>query len=186
MIDNQHNIFSVPIWGFLLREQQYQSRDYLDYIKMLRDTQPGVKKSNMLGYQTHDNLHLEPVFREFREAVERIGSGVLTSFLKRSVNAQTTEMWGNINPPGASNGSHVHGEHLSGVFYITVPSSSGRLILCNPAVRSDGHLLRTSDYPVNPEPLACIMFPSWLEHRVEPNLSSEDRISISFNLRVCT
>ena len=26
-----------------------------------------------------------------------------------------------------------------------------------------------------------IIFPSWLEHGVEPNMSNEDRISLSFN-----
>ena len=27
-----------------------------------------------------------------------------------------------------------------------------------------------------------VMFPNWLEHRVEQNLSEEDRIAVSFNL----
>ena len=63
-----------------------------------------------------------------------------------------------------------------------MPANSGKLVLINPAVRSDGHLLRESNYPITPEKLACIMFPSWLEHYVESNLSNDMRISISFNI----
>jgi len=178
MEDNKHNIFSVPIWGFILREQKYQSRDYIDAILELEKTEPIVKKSNFGGYQTHDNLHKIPVFREFVTSLENIGSACLEH------KAVVSEMWGNINYKYCHNAAHIHGGVLSGVFYLQVSPDSGRLILCNPAVRSDGHFLRTSNYSIVPENLACIMFPSWLEHLVEPNLSDESRISISFNFQL--
>ena len=35
---------------------------------------------------------------------------------------------------------------------------------------------------INPQEGLLVLFPSYIEHFVEPNQSSEDRISISFNL----
>lgn len=175
MKDNQINLFSTPVWGFVLKDQQYQARDYLEAILTLQETEPSQTKSNFGGYQSHDNLHLVPVFREFTRTLERIASECVQKPLVVS------EMWANINDRHCYNGNHTHGGILSGVLYLQCPSNSGRLILCNPAVRSDGHLIRSSNYPITPESLALILFPSWLEHYVEPNQNTDPRISISFN-----
>jgi len=178
----QETIFGVPVWGFFMSEQKYQCRDYLDHLYNLTETEPSVKKSNFGGYQTHDNLHLAPVFREFCSGLEKFANTIVSEYTNKNlVSLKITEMWGNINTLNCYNAAHVHGGILSGVFYIKTPKDCGRLILKNPAVRSDAHLIRTSNYPIVPEPLACIIFPSWLEHYVEPNMSDEERVSISFN-----
>lgn len=178
MKNNQHNIFSIPIWGFIFSEQKYQSRDYIDAILELEKTEPSAKKSNFGGYQTHDNLHKIPVFREFVTLLENIGS----SCLEHKV--IVSNMWANINYKHCYNGAHIHAGDLSGVFYLKVPPKSGNLFLCNPAVRSDSRTLRIPNLPIVPENLACIMFPSWLEHYVGPNLSDDSRISLAFNFEL--
>ena len=73
---------------------------------------------------------------------------------------------------------------LSGVLFLQTPTNCGRLVFKNPAVSSDFSLIRAKDFVIDPEVLGCIFFPSWLEHYVEPNLSDEDRISLSFNFEV--
>jgi uncharacterized protein (TIGR02466 family) len=178
MKENQHNIFSTPIWGFVLNDQKYQSIDYIEAIKTIEKTEPSVKRSNFGGYQTHDNLHQVPVFKEFTSTLIHIAQKCLDRQVK------ITEMWGNINYKNCYNGAHTHGGELSGVFYLKVPKNSGKLILCNPAVRSDGKFLRANNFAVEPDSLALIMFPSWLEHYVDPNLSEEERISLSFNFSI--
>ena len=35
-----------------------------------------------------------------------------------------------------------------------------------------------------PEKGKLVLFPSWLEHYVEPNLTNEDRISMSFDTQI--
>lgn len=184
MKENKIELFSTPVWGFVLNDQKYQSRDYLDLITSLEQTQPSEKKSNIGGYQTHDNLHHTPVVKEFVETIQNIGARCFEDYNQKPCKAQVTEMWGNVNYGGCYNAAHIHGEALSGVFYLQTPANSGRLILCNPAVRSDGRAIRHPNYSIIPEPLGCIIFPSWLEHYVEPNLSKENRISISFNLKI--
>ena len=192
MKDNQHDIFSTPIWGFILNDQQYQSQDYIDYILAMAKKEPSQKKSNFGGWQSRDNIHeTEGIFREFTSGLNRIANNIFYDVSKihkdRVTDGQYVEvedMWVNVNGKYCSNGAHTHSGILSGVFYLQTPKNSGRLMLINPAVRADGHFIRVSNYPIVPEKLACIMFPSWLEHYVEPNLSDELRISISFNIGV--
>ncbi len=48
----------------------------------------------------------------------------------------------------------------------------------------DGYEMQLYDYPIitiPPKENLLIVFPSWVPHAVETNLSKEDRISLSFN-----
>lgn len=184
MRDNREDLFSVPVWGFMLNDQKYQSRDYIDALEQLEKDSPGVSLSNAGGYQTHDNLHTLPVFRELVTYLQTIGARCYTDASGDPCGAIITELWGNINYKHSVNFAHTHGEALSGVFYLQVPKDSGKLVLCNPSVRSDGRALRKINYPIVPQDLACIIFPSWLEHYVEPNMSNDKRISLAFNMKI--
>ena len=175
-------IFKTPIWGLMLPGHHYQSQDYIDMIRELSISEPSQKKSNFGGYQTRDNINELGIFQELISDIEKYANNIVREC--NGVPVKITEMWGNINTKHCYNGAHIHGGILSGVFYLKVPNNSGKLVFNNPAVRSDGHLIRDSNYRVTPENLACIFFPSWLEHYVEPNLSNEERISISFNVGV--
>ena len=42
----------------------------------------------------------------------------------------------------------------------------------------------SSRYVITPEDNLLVLFPSNLYHHVEPNQSNEDRISLSFNVKV--
>ena len=181
MTEQPFEIFKTPIWGYVLKNEYYHISNYIDYLVEQQRTVPSVKKSNFGGYQTHDNLHEVNVFKEFVDVVQNISNNIFLPY--SSDKLEIDSMWGNINNFSNSNASHVHEGVLSGVFYLKVPVNSGKLVFINPAVRSDGHLIRTKNYSIQPEFLSCIIFPSWLEHYVEPSDSQEDRISISFNLK---
>jgi uncharacterized protein (TIGR02466 family) len=101
-------------------------------------------------------------------------------------------MWANINPPGGYNRPHTHPNSLwSGVYYVKALSNSGHLKIEDPKPcsliskprRKQGELPIHLWSEVHFEPIAgrLIMFPSWLNHCVDPNQSSDIRISISFN-----
>jgi uncharacterized protein (TIGR02466 family) len=101
-------------------------------------------------------------------------------------------MWANINPPGGYNAPHIHANSLfSGVYYIKAPENSGQLVCNDPRPgaqltmpsRIKGqppkHLWR--EVHLQPQEGRIIMFPFYLWHCVEPNLSNDIRISVSFN-----
>jgi uncharacterized protein (TIGR02466 family) len=91
------------------------------------------------------------------------------------------------------NSEHVHGEVLSGVFYLKVPQGSGKFVLSNPGLNRlwggislvkeknqfTGEMMR-----IEPEEGSIILFPSYIPHSVETNSHDDERISISFNLMV--
>ena len=106
--------------------------------------------------------------------------------------------WANVNRKHCYNIDHAHqGSLLSAVFYVKVSKNSGRITFSNPnALLMESYLhgknlnvnydsvyyALSSIFTMEPKENSLIIFPSWLTHRVEPNGSDEDRISISFNL----
>ena len=43
-------------------------------------------------------------------------------------------------------------------------------------------MLTAENVEVTPKPNMLLIFPSWLEHKVEANLKNDFRISVSFNI----
>jgi uncharacterized protein (TIGR02466 family) len=179
---NQFNLFYTPIWGYILKNEYYHSFNYIEFIEELESREPSAQKSNFGGWQSRDNLHEEGIFQELIKVIEMVASDAVRNYTSKTL--KVFSMWANVNKHLHYNGSHVHEGELSGVFYLKVPPNSGRLILVNPAVRSEAHTIKEKNYPITPEPLACVLFPSWLSHYVEPNQSDDKRISLSFNLEL--
>lgn len=182
---NNHsvNIFSTSIWGYVLAGQKYNIKEYIEYILNLYSNSPTVSKSNAGGgWQSTDNLHENSIFHEFANdiLINEIAANILKEYNVSDYKVQS--MWANVNQKHSFNYHHTHEGYLSGVFYLQVPPNSGRLVFTNPNIRSELHPIRCKNYLILPEPLACIVFPSWLEHYVEPSNSDELRISISFNV----
>jgi uncharacterized protein (TIGR02466 family) len=107
------------------------------------------------------------------------------------------EGWKNINEPGNFNVKHNHPRsNLSGVLWIKTPKNSGNLVFTSPNLFNRYEELDsyTKEFKYNsnsymtyyfrPMEGRLLIFPSSLEHEVEKNKSSEDRISYSFNIRL--
>ena len=91
-------------------------------------------------------------------------------------------LWANISSFTNYNIPHTHLDFIdlypyksySGVIYLKTPLNSGRICFKSP-IATDGWI------EIPPEETGIIIFPSTLEHYVQPNLSKEDRISLAFN-----
>ena len=180
MHPNQHNMFHTPIWGFMIRGEELHSVDYIDYILEMKDNTPSEKKSNFGGWHSPDDLHTHGIFQEFCDNIISQVNEVSSTYTRAAL--KFLNMWAVVNDKYCYNANHVHNGLISGVFYLKVPENSGNLILKDPAVRAHNHPIRNKDFSVKPEELSLILFPSWLEHYVEPNKSDEQRIAISFNI----
>lgn len=173
-------IFRTQIWGCVLNNEESRLPQYLYTISQLATSQGSARKSNFGGWQSHDNIHEMPVFTPLVQSLLNFAAPILQTYTSQIPVMQS--MWANMNFKHCYNAHHTHEGWLSGVVYLQVPPSSGRLVFTNPAIRSERHLLRDNNYPVTPVKLGCILFPSWLEHYVEPSQSDQPRISISFNI----
>ena len=113
---------------------------------------------------------------------------------KKGLKFYFVNSWININKKGDYNVMHIHsGCELSGIFYLKIPPNSGILCFDSPHVFADYEFacyseeFRSQDcvrnhHSIEPKEGRMILFPPYLYHRVEPNQSDEDRISVSFNL----
>jgi uncharacterized protein (TIGR02466 family) len=107
--------------------------------------------------------------------------------------------WPNVNRFGDYHDYHNHPRsYLSGTYYVQVPTEvedlrgrgdlrPGRITLYDPrstanmtAIRGDPNV--EPEYTVTPTPGLMLVWPSFVNHFVHPNLSSTPRVSISFNV----
>ena len=135
-------------------------------------------KSNRGGWQSRNNLHKEKLFFPLIRTLQNEYSSILDD-----PSQVITGLWLNISSYTNWNSPHRHVIFadsypyikFSGVLYLKVPPNSGEINFQNP-------LNRDSFLNIDPQEKMMIIFPSILEHYVEPNLNQEDRISIAFNM----
>ena len=151
--------------------------------------------SNKGGWQSNDIIGVES-FEPLVNVIEEVANLLKGPFkLKDNAYLYASEMWLNVNKPTNYNILHHHGDsYISGVYYVHVPPEAGKLWFRHPSVAKtvinwNKYLDSLNEHNCNSwfvEPKAgdLIFFPSWLEHEVDQNNSSEDRISIAFNLKI--
>ena len=115
--------------------------------------------------------------------------GVLASlFALGSLN-----MWAIINTGGSTNLRHQHGNStISGAYYVRAPENCGDIVFYDPRPAPvytypkalNPNLLNAQVNGINPKEGALVLFPSYLDHSVNENLSNEERIVISFNITI--
>lgn len=185
--------FPTPIWSGNLKnitEQQFNvSKQYcLD----CGNTSPGRVLSNQGGWQS-EGLYFEDIQdTPLSLFFDKIDIYVKQAFLEMGICTTPTldTIWINVNKKTDSNILHNHPESsLSGVFYLTANNSA--IVFYRDTGIPKHHLkwLR-SDFntPLSyttvsyiPKQGDFLIFPSWLEHLVEPSQTDEERISVAFN-----
>jgi len=187
--DFRHDLFKTPIWGFSYIDKDYIKRLELTILEMSKQIE-NRDKSNFLGWQSPDTLYKYEWMHPLCDAILSVCQGEITQQFKNTIPENYVfgieSMWANVNPTHAFNMAHIHGAEISGVYYVKVPEGkSGRICFVDPRqrVNMSEKFIKDFNYPVTPEVGTLILFPSWLEHYVEPNETEETRISISFNIR---
>ena len=151
----------------------------------------GIKRTNVQGWHSPTNMAELP---EYKKLVDMLYACQKTIYDQEHLDSEPVlgNMWANINPPGGMNMPHLHPNCLfSGVYYVKSNPKSGRLKIMDPRpgaqmympMRKEGDPGRDMWRDANLEPIEgrIIMFPAWLWHTVEENLSDDIRISVSFN-----
>ena len=104
-----------------------------------------------------------------------------------------TNMWAIINKDRAFNERHHHGNSsLSAAYYVKAEKNSGDIIFFDPRqanvfhhpASKEANSLNCQVQSVTPKAGTLVLFPSYLEHKVDENLSNEERIVISFNIKI--
>ena len=189
-----HLFFSTPIWTAKIEEYQTVNNSMQNYISNLQKKDPeGVIKSNFKGWHSK-NFDMKD--EEPQNFIEKIKTNINTAINDMGWDLQTQEvkisnMWAIINTKGSLNQKHHHSNSdLSAAYYVSAEENCGDIIFYDPRpatvykhpIAKEANILNATINSISPEQGMLILFPSYLEHSVDPNLSEHKRIVISFNL----
>lgn len=141
-----------------------------------------IENRSGVGSKQYQNFYCDDLIKEIKKSLPTNDPSHIT----------IDEMWININPKGSRNSRHHHnpfsGKALSGVFYVQVADNSGDIVFYDPrGIIKDAPDMKyfngaNTDLRFSPYINSLIIFPAWLDHSVDENMSEIDRISISFNI----
>lgn len=185
-------LFSVPVWAQVLEDETAQTMNehLLQQVDLLKaDLPAGVRTED--GWQTRTDLHTLDAFSGMTAIIGEASKRVLEMLKVAPTPYEITGCWMNIKPRGTNHPLHSHqNNYLSGVYYVQAPEGADSISFHDtrtdrqiivPRYTEDSPLTATSVHvPVKPG--VMIMFPSWLQHSVQPNPTEEIRVSLSFNI----
>jgi len=184
----------TPVFSnFVATDQLDTDNDTLvAYAFSLASKDSGVFVSNEGGWQSKDVSESEEMKSLISLIEDRINILHTQIGLNNKFKQVISNIWININRHLNYNRAHMHPHScFSGVYYVKASDRAGCLEMMNP-VSSFFHVIPSDSVgqpgPFNsqlcslpPTPGMLVMFPSWLMHYTQPNLSNDDRISIAFN-----
>lgn len=195
---SQSLIFATPVWETNI-SSIVDSNELVDYAYELYESGKSVKRSNRLGFHSDyietNNEYIDDRFKLIMQEVVGLCKSIVEEQLFHSIEdkAFAVEAWANINSKYSYNQQHIHGGNclLSAVYYAQVPKNSGEFYFKQDNKDADFvarfgidkfNSLGTAIYRM-PKEGDIYVFPSWIDHGVEQNLSDEDRISFAFNIK---
>ncbi|HXJ56520.1 MAG TPA: TIGR02466 family protein [Verrucomicrobiae bacterium] len=190
-------------WIYLCRETgSIRLNERLEELtrRLLQDDRNAARRTNSGGWHyAFDLFELnEPVIAEFRDEMEQHVQTFLNHFRPeggKKVDRFRLRGWINVNRAGDFNVLHCHpGCFLSAVYYVKVPQEmiGGEIAFRDPRgpvvamYETPGIDLpwvgSGMGIPFTPTTGQLLIFPAWLEHRVERFEGATERISIAFNV----
>ena len=190
------NAFPTPVGTFEFEDSESLNKGLCEFLYNVRDEDisSGNHQRSMAGpngYHTKEDLFSRDnvYIKEFHKLI----SGILLDYYPRitkNIIGDNSSMvsWGMIYGPGAYSRVHTHpGVDISTSYYCKVPDDlTGKDGFFNfldprPSARWD----RNFDFPpgmIEPKAGCGAIFPSWLDHFVNPHFSDGDRICIATNI----
>lgn len=183
----EYQLFSSPVWSVqnTLTDNELDQLAEFAYgaVKQWPLDTPVSKRNGMNSQPINfNNPLLMKVLSHSISVIKEIYDPVVELRLEK--------YWININPPGAYNIRHTHPRTvLACTLYINTPENCGDIVFYNPnpaacfATYSNKlEPYNFTEYRIKPTPGLFVAFPGWLDHSVDINTGTSDRISISMNV----
>ena len=189
-------LFPTPVWTVQLENYKIVNDEMYDYIKYEQNKDNvGISKSNLKGWHSKDFELNDEAPQKFIKLILSSLEQVMTdmNWEKNKQTIKISNMWAIINTGGSANLRHQHGNStISGAYYVRAPENCGDIVFYDPrpaAVYSHPNvegpnMLNAQVNGITPKEGALVLFPSYLDHSVNENLSKEERIVISFNIKI--
>ena len=197
MSEKEHKIFVEPIFSVPLCKVVFDGlSDEMNLEAFAREEIanriPSKDKQEHWLEQSSHALHLKkevgPLCDRIVDVVKQISNEVL--LFNSEYKVEITAMWANRQKPHTQLGRHSHHNNMfAGVFYITESENFPPIIFWNPVdpqlsptIMGEFNQFNSGSNAQSVKKDTLLIFPAYLDHSVEPNLSDEDRISIAFNV----
>ena len=189
-------LFPTPVWTIQLPNYKNVNEQMFKFIKLQQKNDSiGINKSNVKGWHSTDfdlNDKDPQTFISFiLPAIEKVMTDM--NWDKEKQIAKINNMWAIINTGGSANLRHQHGNStISGAYYVRAPINSGEIVFYDPRPAPvyshpnvvNPNLLNAQVNSITPKEGALVLFPSYLDHSVNENLSNDERIVVSFNIKI--
>ncbi len=185
------SMFPTFVWQSMIKEEIHQklNRDIIQKLTTLRQSIP--EADHFSSWQSDPDLH---EFAEFQPLISlvKVAAESVFAFLKVGHEGfELTGCWANMNVAGTTHKMHSHPNNfLSGVYYVQTDEGSDTINFHDPRVQTG--IIRppvtelsaenTDQVVVRVKNGMFLLFPSWLQHSVDTNQSTQARISVSFNI----
>jgi uncharacterized protein (TIGR02466 family) len=186
---NALDFFATRIWSFNLPALQAHYEGWIQKIMLMRANAPtAVGRSIRAGWNSEKTIFADPAFNPLQEVAlaclqhafrEMVAPPGLNFFI---------EAWVNMHEPGGFNTMHLHPNALlSATYYLQVPDDSGAIVFRDPRLGVNLSPFEgigvnaNSEVEIQPKAGTLLIFPNWLEHRVEINKGVNTRIAIGMN-----
>lgn len=176
---NKINLFSTPVWSTMLDDYQ-----------ILNDNLLSASRQYKQGQDYFD------ITNDAVQSLKKQVLPIISDIAKDCGLSESFTITGRQNPmmPGNNNSPHHHPDcMLAVVYYIRVPARSGDILLHDPRgsilwqdpqARTDVTWKSYRPYhKITPVPGMLLIFPGYVIHSVEHNLSNDLRLSIAISTR---
>jgi uncharacterized protein (TIGR02466 family) len=189
----EHNFWPTPCYTTVIDsfytsdlDKTIYNQKLVNFINDIKLKQNNRQLSNRGGWQSDLLNTKETILNPLITKIVDVCLGLPLDLKNVSID----QIWANINKKHDYNVIHSHGGKytISGTYYVKAPKNCGKIIFRDPRPGAMLNTLFNKKYDkgefrfFDPTDGMLILFPSFLEHFVEPNLSEEDRISISFDI----
>jgi uncharacterized protein (TIGR02466 family) len=185
------SIFPTHVWLTQLKREDYTKINNAISQKLteLMANKPALKAGEK--WQTEQELHTLDAFQGLNMFIYAAARGTLDYLKVIYEDLLITGCWANISAPGAGHEAHIHpNNYLSGVYYVQTQEGADTITFQDP--RPTAHIIAPRVSEDTPDTSArvtvrvkngtLVIFPAWLVHAVEPNMSDRERISVAFNV----
>lgn len=162
------------------------------FVDTKNNNQTSMRGDGICSYNIKRDLNLDPLFKPVADFVnehsqiywEALGYDV-------SMRPEVYEMWTNIYKQDSFIEMHNHSPiHMTASFYLKHPNNGGNIVFEHP----NATLLKHQPYnfdqirytafeqEVTVTSGTLVIFPGYMNHKTQPNMSTEDRIIIGSNV----
>ena len=186
-------LFPTQVYSYVSEITDEENKLMLDFVNntfenKYRDVRTG--KGLPFGLeQGEDNLQNVEVFQPLVLLAKELSRNIFEYEGYKEQELDITQMWPNRQQDGSIHPPHTHANNLhSGIYYLRASANTSGTQFFEPRAqvkcmvpRREKYIIANSNmYQVDSVTGEGVVFPSWLQHWVPPNV--DDRITISWNV----